>query len=61
MIIYTMRGPLTPQAVRCARYVAPLLEQVGHCARIMGTWDDMFPVYEVVRVSPQVLQVQEVA
>lgn len=57
MIIYAMGSALTSEMVEYAKDAAPLLEYVGDGVRMMGTWDQHFPVYEIRLVHPHILQV----
>lgn len=57
MIIYAVGFHLTPDAVECAKACAPELHSVGEGLFIMGSWEDHFPVYDVVLMKPHVVAI----
>lgn len=57
MIIYSVGCPLTQDLVEMAKAVAPDLHVRGDGVPVMGTWEDQFPVYDIVRMGPQVIAI----
>jgi hypothetical protein len=60
MIIYGVGFPLTEDAVECAKACAPDLHVVGDGLFIMGSWEDHFPVYDIVLMRPNVIAVHRI-
>lgn len=57
MIIYSVGCPLTKDLVGLAKALAPDLRQVGDGTFVMGSWEDHFPVYDIVLMHPHVIAV----
>jgi hypothetical protein len=57
MIIYGVGFPLTEDAVGLAKACASDLHVVGDGLFVMGSWEDHFPVYDIVLMKPHVIAI----
>jgi len=57
MIIYSVGMPLTEDVVVCVKACAYDLHVVGDSIFMMGSWEDQFPLYDIVLMKPHVIAV----
>lgn len=57
MIIHAVGTPLTQELVELAKAVAPDFHMVGEGTFVMGSWEDHFPVYDIVLTRPHVITI----